>query len=40
MEDEHRWVKFTNRRKKNTIANVAVARELAGWTRSLAMMDD
>ncbi len=26
-----RWVRFTERRKKNTIANVAIARELAGW---------
>jgi transposase len=36
----HRWVKFIERRKKNTIANVAIARELAGWTWSLAVMDD
>jgi len=26
----HRWVGFIDRRKKHTIANVAVARELAG----------
>jgi transposase len=26
-----RWVKFTERRKRPTIANVAIARELAGW---------
>lgn len=36
----HRWVKFIERRKKNTIANVAIARELAGWCWSLAVMDD
>ncbi len=35
-----RWAKFTDRRKKNTIANVAIARELAGWSWSLAVMDD
>jgi transposase len=34
-----RWVKFTERRKRPTIANVAVARELAGWCWSLAVMD-
>jgi len=28
----HRWVGFIDRRKKHTIANVAVARELAGWS--------
>jgi transposase len=36
----HRWVGFIDRRKKHTIANVAVARELAGWCWSLAVMDD
>ena len=25
-----RWVRFIQRRKRNTVANVAVARELAG----------
>ena len=34
-----RWKTFTARRKKPVIANVAVARELAGWTWSLAMLD-
>ena len=34
-----RWVKFSERRKRPTIANVAVARELAGWCWSLAVMD-
>jgi hypothetical protein len=28
------------RRKRPTIANAAVARELAGWAWSLAVMDD
>lgn len=32
------WVKFVTRRKKSTIANVAIARELAGWCWSLAIM--
>ncbi len=36
----HRWVVFTERRKRHTVANVAVARELAGWCWSLAVMDD
>jgi transposase len=36
----HRWVGFIDRRKKSTIADVAVARELAGWCWSLAVMDD
>ncbi|MGA8046147.1 MAG: IS110 family transposase [Dermatophilaceae bacterium] len=35
----HRWVKFIDRKKRNTIADVAVARELAGWCWSLAVMD-
>ena len=35
-----RWVKFINRKKKPTIANVAIARELAGWCWSLAMLED
>ena len=34
-----RWVKFTDRKKKPTIANVAIARELAGWCWSLAVLD-
>ena len=36
----HRWVTFTERHKKPTVAAVAVARELAGWCWSLAVMDD
>lgn len=34
-----RWVKFIERRKRNTVANVAIARELSGWCWSLAVMD-
>jgi len=36
----HRWVKFIERRKRHTVANVAIARELAGWCWSLAIMDE
>jgi transposase len=36
----HRWVMFTERHKRRTVANVAIARELAGWCWSLAVMDD
>lgn len=35
-----RWVGFMERRKRSTVANVAVARELAGWCWSLAVMDE
>jgi len=35
-----RWVTFIDRRKRATIANVAIARELAGWCWSLAVMED
>ncbi|MGH3757932.1 hypothetical protein [Actinophytocola sp.] len=35
-----RWVRFTEHRKRHTVANVAIARELAGWCWSLAVMDD
>ena len=35
-----RWVKFLDRQKKPTIANVAIARELAGWCWSLAVMEE
>jgi transposase len=34
------WVKFAERKKRHTVANVAIARELAGWCWSLAVMDD
>jgi transposase len=36
----HRWVTFIERRKRPTIANVAIARELAGWCWSLAMLEE
>ena len=35
-----RWVNFNDRRKKPTIANVAIARELAGWSWSLAILEE
>jgi transposase len=35
-----RWVKFTDRKKKDTIANTAIARELAGWCWSLATLEE
>jgi transposase len=34
-----RWAAFDARRKKATIANTAIARELAGWCWSLAVID-
>jgi transposase len=34
-----RWIAFNLRRKRAVIANVAIARELAGWCWSLAIMD-
>jgi transposase len=33
-----RWVTFLDRRKRDTVANVAIARELAGWCWSLATL--
>jgi len=33
------WVRFNDRGKRHVGANVAVARELAGWCWSLAVMD-
>ena len=36
----HRWELLTERKKRPVIANVAIARELAGWCWSLAVMDD
>jgi transposase len=35
----HRWVKFIDRKKRSTTADVAIARELAGWCWSLAVME-
>jgi transposase len=34
-----RWVRFNRRCKRPVIANVAIARELAGWCWSLAVLD-
>jgi len=34
-----RWDAFTARRKRPVVANIAIARELAGWAWSLAVMD-
>jgi transposase len=34
-----RWTKFIARRKRGTVADVAIARELSGWCWSLAVMD-
>ena len=34
-----RWVRFNERKKRTVIANVAVARELAGWCWSLAVLE-
>ena len=35
-----RWAGFDTRKKRPVIANVAIARELAGWCWSLAVMPD
>ena len=35
-----RWTRFTARKKRNTIADVAIARELAGWCWSLAVLEE
>ena len=35
----HQWLKFIARRKRGTIATVAIARELTGWCWSLATLD-
>ena len=34
-----RWAGFTARKKKPVVANAAIARELAGWCWSLAVLD-
>jgi len=34
----HQWVRFIARKKRPVIANVAIARELAGWCWSLAAL--
>ncbi len=35
-----RWVRFDQRKKRSVVANAAIARELAGWCWSLAVLDD
>ena len=35
-----RWVGFDERKKRSVVANAAIARELAGWCWSLAVLDD
>jgi transposase len=35
-----RWVRFDERHKRPVIANAAIARELAGWCWSLAVLED
>jgi len=34
-----RWVRFDERKKRPVVANIAIARELAGWCWSLAVLD-
>ncbi len=36
----HRWITFLSRRKRDTVANAGIARELAGWCWSLAILED
>ena len=36
----HRWNQFKARKKRPIVANAAIARELAGWCWSLAVLDD
>ena len=36
----HRWASFDKRKKRPVVANAAIARELAGWCWSLAVLDD
>ena len=36
----HRWMVLAAKHKKHTVANTAIARELAGWCWSLAVMND
>ena len=35
----HRWTVLAAHKKKHSVANTAIARELAGWCWSLAVMD-
>jgi transposase len=36
----HRWERFEGRTKRAVVANAAIARELAGWCWSLAVLDE
>lgn len=36
----NQWIAFTARRKRPVVATTAIARELAGWRRSLAVMGE
>lgn len=36
----NRWVRFDQRHKRPVVANAAIARELAGWCWSLAVLED
>ncbi len=35
-----RWARFVDRKKQHNVATIAIARELAGWCWSLAIVDD
>ena len=35
-----RWMRFDERKKRSVVANAAIARELAGWCWSLAVLED
>jgi len=35
-----RWDRFTDRRKRTVVTKTAIARELAGWCGSLAVLDE
>jgi transposase len=35
-----RWARFIERKKTDTVANTAIARELAGWCWSLAVLEE
>ena len=36
----HRWMQFKKRKKRPIVANTAIARELAGWCWSLAVLEE
>jgi hypothetical protein len=38
--DQYLGLQYLERRKRSTIADLAVARELTGWCCSLAVMPD